>query len=118
MIDGHSAEHGDDHVGGTGVVDEVAGRWVHRTCLSDLCVVLTSEDPPSDDGDQNNKQRCCFWWLMEAGEWGGITPPNFDLVWNLLVWACARLACKGDFGMFDDGLICGRRSTTQLPHRS
>jgi hypothetical protein len=27
VTDGHSAEHGDDHVGGTGVVDEEVGRW-------------------------------------------------------------------------------------------
>lgn len=30
VTDGHSAEHSDEHVGGTGVVDDVAGRCGHR----------------------------------------------------------------------------------------
>ena len=45
VTDGHSAEHSDEHVGGTGVVDEVVGRCGHRMCLSDLCVVLITESP-------------------------------------------------------------------------
>lgn len=40
VIDGHSGEHGDEHAGVTGIVDEVVGRCGHRTCLSDLAVVL------------------------------------------------------------------------------
>jgi hypothetical protein len=36
VTDGHSAEHSDDHVGGTCVVDEVVDRWGHRMGLSDL----------------------------------------------------------------------------------
>jgi hypothetical protein len=43
VTDGHSAEHDDEHAGGTGVVDDVAGRCGHRMCLSDLGVVLMAE---------------------------------------------------------------------------
>jgi hypothetical protein len=45
VTDGHSAEHGDEHAGGTGVMDEVIVRCGHRMCLSDVCVVLIAESP-------------------------------------------------------------------------
>ena len=45
VTDGHSAEHGDEHTGGAGVVDEVVGAGGHRMCLSDVGGVLTAEAP-------------------------------------------------------------------------
>lgn len=36
VTDAHSAEHSDEHAGGTGVVDEVVGRCGHR-CVCQIC---------------------------------------------------------------------------------
>ena len=40
VSEGRSGEHGEEHAGGTGVVDDAAGRCRDRICLSDLGVVL------------------------------------------------------------------------------
>ena len=36
VTDGHSAEHDNEHAGGTGVVDDVAGRCGHTGCVCQI----------------------------------------------------------------------------------
>ena len=83
-------------VGGTGVVDEVAGRWRHRRGLSDLCVVLIHgvtagfEGPECNLGDRErfkvsrgNKRRRSAeakLWIVPGAERPGCVedPPSDD----------------------------------------
>jgi len=58
VTDGHSAEHSDDHAGGTGVVDEIVGRWrapgvsVRFVRRSDNGVTAGFEGPECNLGDR------------------------------------------------------------------
>jgi hypothetical protein len=54
VTEGRSGEHGEEHAGGTGVVDDAAGRCRDRMCLSDFGVVLIHGVTAGFEGPEGN----------------------------------------------------------------